>query len=239
VVAKGNLLVANYVGQIWRGKVFDSSFSRHELASFPIGVGQVIPGWDKGLVGLTIGSRVLLVLPPVDGYGKTGNTQAGITPTDTLAFVVDLVASYAKTVAGDLHAVPQKVASGLPVVDGALGVQPKLTVPKGLKAPTKLATVLLDKGHGAPAKAGMVILQYVVVDWTTDKVVESTWTTGTPDGELIGASEDGSSVLNGLVGLPIGSRVLLDIPASTSSSGTTPAAAIAIDIIAEPTDPQT
>ena len=40
-VKKGSLLVANYVGQIWRGKVFDSSFSRNQLAPFPIGVNQV------------------------------------------------------------------------------------------------------------------------------------------------------------------------------------------------------
>jgi peptidylprolyl isomerase len=238
VVAKGDLLVANYVGQIWRGKVFDSSFSRHELAAFPIGVGEVIPGWDKGLVGQTIGSRVLLVLPPVDGYGTAGNSQAGITGKDTLAFVVDLVASYDKTAAGDPNAVPQKLPSGIPVVTGPLGAPPKLTIPKGLKPPSKTAVVLLDKGHGAKATAGMMILQYVVVQWSTGKVVESTWTTGTPDGELIGPSVEGSSVLDGLVGMPIGSRLLLEIPTLTTSSGTTPAAAISLDIVAEVADPQ-
>ena len=58
---------------------------------FPIGVQQVIPGWDKALVGQKIGCRVLLVVPPADGYGAKGNPQAKIKGTDTLVFVVDIL----------------------------------------------------------------------------------------------------------------------------------------------------
>jgi len=54
----------------------------------------VIPGWDKGLVGQTVGTRVLLVIPPADGYGKTGNAQAGIKGTDDLVFVVDVLGAF-------------------------------------------------------------------------------------------------------------------------------------------------
>jgi peptidylprolyl isomerase len=94
-VAKGNLLVVQYVGEIWRnGKVFDSSWSRGQPAGFPIGTGQVIKGWDVGLVGQTIGSRVLLVIPPADGYGSKGSAQTGIKATDTLVFVVDILGAY-------------------------------------------------------------------------------------------------------------------------------------------------
>jgi peptidylprolyl isomerase len=93
-VKKGQLLVAQYTGENWRTKsVFDSSWSRSAPAGFVIGVGQVIPGWDKGLVGQTVGSRVLLVIPSADGYGTSGNSQAGINPTDTLVFVVDIIAA--------------------------------------------------------------------------------------------------------------------------------------------------
>ncbi len=90
-VTKGSLLIANYTGQIWGGKVFDSSFSRHVASSFTIGVGQVIPGWDKTLVGLKVGTRVLLVIPPKYGYGPKGQPSAGITGKDTLVFVVDII----------------------------------------------------------------------------------------------------------------------------------------------------
>jgi FKBP-type peptidyl-prolyl cis-trans isomerase len=93
-VAKGQYLVVQYVGAIWRnGKVFDASWKRDQPFGFTIAANpsQVIPGWDKGLVGQTVGSRVMLVIPPADGYGKTGNSQVGIKGTDTLVFVVDIL----------------------------------------------------------------------------------------------------------------------------------------------------
>ena len=51
----------------------------------------MIAGWDEGLVGKTVGSQVLLVVPPDKGYGTSGNESAGITGTDTLVFVVDIL----------------------------------------------------------------------------------------------------------------------------------------------------
>ena len=63
------------------------------LPSFAIGVGQVVPGWDKTLVGAKIGSRMILAIPPADGYGAKGNPKAGIKGTDTLYFVVDILAA--------------------------------------------------------------------------------------------------------------------------------------------------
>jgi len=90
-VQAGESIVVNYHGQIWGGGVFDSSFRRGAPIAFPIGVQQVIGGWDKGLVGQAIGSRVLLSIPPEHGYGSRGVPQAGIGGTDTLVFVVDII----------------------------------------------------------------------------------------------------------------------------------------------------
>jgi FKBP-type peptidyl-prolyl cis-trans isomerase len=95
VVAKGRTLVVQYHGELWRnGSVFDSSWQRGMPAAFPIGVGQVIPGWDKGLVGQKVGSRVLLVVPPKDAYGAKGTPDGKIKGTDTLVFVIDILGSY-------------------------------------------------------------------------------------------------------------------------------------------------
>jgi FKBP-type peptidyl-prolyl cis-trans isomerase len=97
-LAKGDYVVVQYTGVIWRtGKVFDSSWSRDEPFAFNIGEGQVIKGWDDGLRGQKVGSRVMLVVPPADGYGSAGNSQAGIKGTDTLVFVVDILGAYAPT----------------------------------------------------------------------------------------------------------------------------------------------
>lgn len=94
-VKKGQMIAAHYHGVIWgSGKKFDSSWDRGSAADFLIGVGQVIPGWDNTLVGQKVGSRVLLVIPPKDGYGAEGNPSGGITGTDTLVFVVDILDAY-------------------------------------------------------------------------------------------------------------------------------------------------
>lgn len=95
-VSSGEGVLVQYTGVNWRTKKpFDSSYSRHEAAEIQLTSsspqGGVIPGWVKGLTGQTVGSRVLLVIPPSDGYGKKGQPQAGIKGNDTLVFVVDIL----------------------------------------------------------------------------------------------------------------------------------------------------
>ncbi|WP_066465241.1 FKBP-type peptidyl-prolyl cis-trans isomerase [Sanguibacter suarezii] len=90
-VAAGDNIVVHYLGQSWGGEVFDNSYDRGATIDFPIGLGAVIGGWDQGLVGQLVGSRVLLSIPPELGYGQRGVPQAGIGPGATLVFVVDIV----------------------------------------------------------------------------------------------------------------------------------------------------
>lgn len=91
VVEAGQQIWVHYTGVLWAsGEEFDSSWGGTPT-HFSIGTGDVIAGWDKGLVGRTVGSQVLLVIPPADGYGADGAPDAGIGPDDTLVFVVDLL----------------------------------------------------------------------------------------------------------------------------------------------------
>ena len=93
-VEKGQTIVVNYLGQVYDGEApFDSSYARGEPTSFQIGVGAVVKGWDEALVGRAVGSRVMLSIPPDLGYGDQGNKDAGIKGTDTLYFVVDILAA--------------------------------------------------------------------------------------------------------------------------------------------------
>lgn len=93
-VEKGQLLVANYMGQVYGGKLpFDSSYTSGTPLSRQIGTGQLVKGWDKLLVGVPIGSRVVLAIPPKWGYGPDGNKDAGIKGTDTLYFLIDVLAA--------------------------------------------------------------------------------------------------------------------------------------------------
>ena len=87
----GDSLTMQYVGYSWTKKAeFDASWSRGQPFSFTIGIGQVIPGWDQGIVGMKVGGRRELVIPPNLAYGAQSPTPA-IAANDTLIFVVDLL----------------------------------------------------------------------------------------------------------------------------------------------------
>lgn len=88
-VRDGQVVTLQYHGVRWSdGQVFESTWERDGLpAAFPLGVGSVIAGWDQGLVEQTVGSQVLLVVPPALAYGGTENALA----EETLVFVVDIL----------------------------------------------------------------------------------------------------------------------------------------------------
>jgi peptidylprolyl isomerase len=86
----GQPVNVHYVGVSWStGQEFDSSWSRNELFSFPLGAGHVIPGWDQGVAGMRVGGRRRLTIPPGLAYGSSG-AGGVIGPDETLVFVVDL-----------------------------------------------------------------------------------------------------------------------------------------------------
>ena len=89
IVCPGAKVKVNYVGALWNGTVFDSSYERGEPAEFSLT--QVVKGWTNGLAGQTVGSQVLLVVPPSEGYGDTA--QNGIPANSTLVFVVDILSA--------------------------------------------------------------------------------------------------------------------------------------------------
>jgi len=90
-VKDGDNVVVKYTGWLWNGTQFDSSWDKDSTFSFAVGKGNVISGWDKAVVGQTIGSQILIVVPPSEGYGSTA--QGSIPANSTLVFVVDILAT--------------------------------------------------------------------------------------------------------------------------------------------------
>ena len=89
-VKEGTRVSVHYIGVSWATQAaFDSSWGRAPFA-VEVGAGSVIEGWDQGLVGMRVGGRRLLIIPPELGYGERG-AGGDIPPNDTLVFVVDAV----------------------------------------------------------------------------------------------------------------------------------------------------
>lgn len=87
----GNTVTVHYVGVSWStGEQFDASWDRMQPFEFGLGAGQVIQGWDRGVVGMRVGGRRTLTIPPHLGYGSNG-AGGVIGPNETLVFVVDLL----------------------------------------------------------------------------------------------------------------------------------------------------
>lgn len=88
---EGDTITAHYVGLAWStGQEFDASWDRGEPIDVTIGEGSVIPGWERGLVGMKEGGRRVLVIPPDQAYGEEGQPPT-IGPNETLVFVIDAV----------------------------------------------------------------------------------------------------------------------------------------------------
>ncbi len=91
-VEAGQTVTTHYVGWAFStGEEFDASWNRGEPLSFRAGIGQVIRGWDQGLLGMKVGGRRKLTIPSHLAYGERG-AGGVIQPGETLIFVVDLVA---------------------------------------------------------------------------------------------------------------------------------------------------
>jgi peptidylprolyl isomerase len=85
----GDTVTVNYLGTLTSGVKFDSSYDRNQPFTTQIGVGQVIKGWDEGIVGMKVGGKRKLIIPPSLGYGS--QDLGTIPPNSTLIFEVELL----------------------------------------------------------------------------------------------------------------------------------------------------
>ena len=88
-VAAGDTITVNYIGTLLDGSKFDSSYDRNQPFTTQIGVGNVIEGWDQGLLGMKVGGKRKLTVPPSMGYGS--QPAGSIPPNSVLIFETELL----------------------------------------------------------------------------------------------------------------------------------------------------
>lgn len=247
VAEEGDTVIVNYYGVVWGGtEPFDNSYDRGEPFNFAIG-GQVITGWSIGLEGVAAGSRVLLTIPPENGYGAAGSGDT-IPGGSTLSFVVDVIEVFGSDATAQADAAPQEQDPTLPQVSGEMTEEPTVEIPADAVEPTELVVEVINQGTGAPIEDGSVMAQMVFVDWTGAKL-QSTWPTeenqasGAPVGPqtlTIATAAEATPTenpLGELVGIPLGSRVMLILPATaadaTAGTEAQPATVAVVDLIAQ------
>jgi FKBP-type peptidyl-prolyl cis-trans isomerase len=211
-LTKTEALAANFVLYFWQGKSSSLKASTYTSSPTVIG-GTMLPGLESALIGKKVGSRILAVIPPSQGYGTAGNSQLGITASTTLVFVIDVLKAYSNT-AGATGAQVSSGGGNLPTVAAKSGTAPTVTFPAA-SPPGALVTRTLVKGGGPKVTKGeYVIAQYAGYIWRTKKVFGSSWSSGSPFGFVIGATPE--QVIpgwdKGLTGQTVGSRVMLSIP---------------------------
>jgi peptidylprolyl isomerase len=214
-VPAGDNVLANLAIYKWSGsthKLLESTFTAFP-AIVPADIG--LKGLATAIKGHSVGSRILAVLPPKYGYGTAGNTNLGVSKTDTTVWVIDLIKPFSPTAAATGSSVSSG-GSGLPTVKATAGAAPVITVPK-TAPPTGLVTKTLIQGTGpVVATKQTVVAQYVASIWRTGKVFNSTWPSTSSAGLPFSFTMGGNGVIpgfqKGLTGVKVGSRVMIVIP---------------------------
>lgn len=211
-IQKGDAVNAHYLGQLWNGKEFDSSWKRGTPATFQIGSGKVIKGWDEALVGKKMGSRVEIVAPPSKAYGKQGQPPT-IPANSTLVFVVDLKKIMPSVIDGKASDKAQN--PDLPEVSSKVekDMAPEIKMPKGKKsAPDKLISESVVEGDGKAVSEKSTVLANFTAKLWNGKQLDNTWAQGGPQefpvSQIPGWKE-------GLKGAKAGSRVVMSVPPET------------------------
>ena len=226
LVCPGATVKVNYVGALWNGTVFDSSYQKGQPIEFSLD--RVVKGWGYGLAHTHVGDRVELVITASLGYGS--QAAGDIPANSTLVFVVDVLGASTMTMADEsvltgATATGEELPAGV-TVTGDPGVEPTLAIDESVAAPTERKIYTIYKGSGEELADGESFLYRAVAGgFGANGQTQSSWSQAPVEETVTNA---------GLAGFTVGSRILLvvPIPASQTQSGTPAQASVmVVDIV--------
>lgn len=231
-ITKKDYIVADYVGQVWgKSKPFDSSYSR----GLPMGtdLSAVVKGWGDAIAGHKVGVKLLVSIPPDLGYGEKGQPRVGIGKDDVMTFYITVHQTSNKETAGQADARTEMDLATLPVtIQGAIG-----SPVTGLKVKDASASIseksvsVIARGTGpAVGKTGTMTVAYAAIS-PDGQNFQTTWGERNQGPQL--AAIGNKTVFDSLVGLPVGSRVFMTVPAveGQGDQGSSPAMYAVVDIL--------
>ncbi|WP_349898458.1 FKBP-type peptidyl-prolyl cis-trans isomerase [Parafrigoribacterium soli] len=193
------------------GKKIDATKYGAKGTALTLDKANLLPGLYKAIRCSTPGSRIVAVIPPVDAFKSQGSTGLGISATDTIVFVIDVLKTEAPVkVLKKADGKAQEPKAGFPTVTLAKSGEPTITMPK-TDPPKDLQIEVLKKGTGKTVKDGATVtVNYTGALWATGKTFDSSWTRGTP------ATFATTGVVSGfgkaMIGQTVGSQVVAVIP---------------------------
>jgi peptidylprolyl isomerase len=214
-ITAADTVYAHYLGVgANTGKTFDSSWERNQPVTFALS--QLIPGWQKGVPGMKVGGRRLLVIPGELAYGASPPSGSTIEANEVLVFVIDVLPTPTPTVG------PHATGTAGVTVSGAPGKQPTVKVSAETGKVTQLTLSDITVGTGAEVKPGATVTaNYIGVGGLTGKTFDSSFTSGQPATFALANVIQGWQ--DGLPGMKVGGRRLLVIPAAQAYGANPPA----------------
>ncbi|RKR74238.1 FKBP-type peptidyl-prolyl cis-trans isomerase [Frondihabitans australicus] len=171
----------------------------------------------NGLECSRVGDRIVIAGSAKDSTNGKGISSYNIGAKDSVVFVADVLKAFPARATGT----KEKPVAGQPTVKLGSDGTPTITIPKGTKAPSSTVATTLIKGSGAKVKSGdTVMVQYTGALFSNGKVFDSSWSRKQPTALAIADGQVISGWVKGLVGKPLGSQVLLVIPAKDGYGST-------------------
>lgn len=214
-LASGDSVKVNYVAINGRtGKEFDNSFTSDKPLTLTLSETAVLPGFVKGLKGQKVGSRVLVAIPPKDGFGQA-QPDLGMKKDDTMVFLFDVVAKVPAIATGAAKALPKDLPKL--VLDDKL--QPskfEKTDTTDAKKDKSSANVVIEGAGPVVALGQTLSVHYLGQIYPSGKTFDSSWARNAPSSFQLAEGQLIKCWTDQLVGKKVGSRVVLVCPADVA-----------------------